>query len=85
MVGKTTGDKRWGVLYNPRRLPDRHLAIFPKSLPPASLPLSSSLPLLLAAPVLDAPLPDERLLFDAPPFSDALLLPDVTPLPSTRA
>jgi hypothetical protein len=40
---------------------------------------------LLAGPVPDAPLPDERLLSDAPPFFDAPLLPDVTPLPDTCA
>jgi hypothetical protein len=30
-VGNTTRDKRWGVLYKPCRLPDRHLAVFPQS------------------------------------------------------
>jgi hypothetical protein len=79
-VGNTTRDKRWGILYNPRHLSDRHLAISPKSPPLASLPPLSSLPALLAAPV-----PDERLLSNALPFSDAPLLPDTTPHPDTRA
>jgi hypothetical protein len=53
MVGNTTCDKRLGILYKPRRLPDRHLAVFPQI---ASIPLSSSPPPLVAAPVPDAPL-----------------------------
>jgi hypothetical protein len=53
MVVSMTCDKRSGVLYKPRRLPDRHIAVFRQiaSLPP----LSSLLPPLVAL-VPDAPL-----------------------------
>jgi hypothetical protein len=45
-VVNTTRDKRSGVLYKPRRLPDQHLAVSPKS-PPR---LSSSVVVTAASP-----------------------------------
>jgi hypothetical protein len=53
----------------------------PKS-PPGISSSPSSSPPLLTVTVPDAPLHDERPHSDAPPLSDALLLPDVTHLPT---
>jgi hypothetical protein len=83
-VGNTTRDKRWGVLYKPCRLPDRHLAVFPQSVAsPLFLRhcrrrLSSRVRPRCAPPRQEAPLRRASLLRCA-------ALPDTTPFPGTCA
>jgi hypothetical protein len=81
-VGNTTRDKRWGVLYKPCRLPDRHLTVFPQSVASSSIIVVDASPRRVrprcAPPRQEAPLRRASLL-------RCVVLPDATPFPGTRA
>jgi hypothetical protein len=87
MVVNTTRDKRLGVLYKPRHLPDRHLAVSPKSPPHLSSSAVVAASSTRCARPRRAPLlrPATLLRHVAPLLPDTPLLPDMHAAPSPAA